>query len=319
MMAEGPGAPRDGPGASAPIPERLARTAVELRGEAGAVWVNGLPAIVADCERRWSLTVDRPFADLSFNFAAPAVRADGTDVVLKIGFPDRELLTEAEALRLFDGRGAVRLLEADLDQGALLLERLQPGEPLAALTDDEEATAIAAQVMRRLWRPVPPEHAFPSVADWGRGFARLRATCGGTSGPLPAALVDRAERLFAELVDSMAEPVLLHGDLHHMNILAAQRQPWLAIDPKGVVGEPAYETGAFLRNPMPRLLTMPRRDRVLARRVDRLAEELGFDRTRLRDWASAQAVLAGIWSWEDHGHGWDRWIACAEILDGLEI
>jgi streptomycin 6-kinase len=318
-MADGPDMEMDGAADTSPVPESLARTAIELHGEAGAAWLSRLPAIIAACARQWSVTLGRPFPNLRFNFAAPATRADGRPVVVKVCFPDREFFTEAEALRLFDGRGATRLLAADLEQGALLLERLEPGTPLSALPDDEAATTIAAHVMRQLRRPVPPEHAFPSVADWGRGFARLRAGCGGASGPLPAGLFDRAEHLFADLVDSMAEPMLLHGDLHHMNILAAQRQPWLAIDPKGVVGEPAYETGALLRNPTPRLLTMPRPDWVMARRLDRLAEELRFDRARLRDWALAQAVLAAVWSWEDHGHGWDKWIAIAEILANLRV
>jgi streptomycin 6-kinase len=255
-------------------------------------------------------------APLSYNYVAPAVDVGGTPVVLKVGFPTRELTTEIEALRLFDGRGAVRLLEADTERGALLLERLEPGTPLTAIEDDALATAFAARVMRSLWRPPPPGHAFPSVADWARGMERLRRRFDGGCGPFPSALVRRAEDLFDELLGSMSEPVLLHGDLHHDNILAAQRQPWLAIDPKGVVGEPAYEVGAFLRNPLPQLLEGASPERLLARRLDQLAAELGFDRGRLRDWALAQAVLSGWWSFEDHGRGWENAIACARILGG---
>lgn len=300
------------------VPDELCRTLTELRGAAGRDWLDRLPAIIAACARRWSLTIGPPFPRLSYNFAARAIRADGTSVVVKICFPDRELHTQAEALRLFDGRGAVLLLEADLDQGTLLLERLEPGRPLTALADDEEATAIAARVMRRLWRPVPPDHPFPSAADWAAGFGGLREIFGGTTGPLPAALVDGAEELFTELVSSMAEPVLLHGDLHHGNILAARREPWLAIDPKGLVGEPAYEVGALLRNPMPQILAAPQPGQILARRVHQLAEELEVDPARLRDWGLAQAVLAACWALEDHGGGWEPWIACAELLAALD-
>jgi streptomycin 6-kinase len=280
----------------------------------GAEWLSRLPSIVAECERRWSLRVGPPFAEPSYNYVAPAVRGDGMPAVLKVCPANREFFTEAEALKLFDGRGAVRLLEAHLEQGALLLERLEPGTPLARLTDDEEVTAIAVQVMRRLWRPVPAGHPFPSVADWAGGLGRLRERFGGGSGPFPAMLVEEAERLFAELIGSAAELRLLHGDLHHGNILAGQRRPWLAIDPKGLVGEPAYETGALLRNPLPRLLAAPRPELILARRVDQLAEELGFDRARLQGWGVAQAVLAAWWALEDHGHGWEPFIACAELL-----
>jgi streptomycin 6-kinase len=164
---------------------------------------------------------------------------------------------------------------------------------------------------------MPPEHPFPSVAEWAAGLGRLRDHFGGTSGPFPTTLVEAAEGLFTELISSMSEPVLLHGDLHHANILAAERQPWLALDPKGLVGEPAYEVGAFLRNPMPQLFAAPQPGRILARRVDQLAEELGFDRARLLGWGLAQAVLAAWWSFEDHGYGWEPWIACAELLAAL--
>lgn len=195
---------------------------------------------------------------------ARAIRADGTDVVLKVGVPNPELLTEIAALRLYDGHGIVRLIHR-----------------------------------------------------WAAGMERLRGHFGGGAGPLPVRLVETAESLFAELLASMDEPVLLHGDLHHWNILSAEREPWLALDPKGVVGEPAYEVGALLRNPLPGLLDTPNPGRILARRVDQLAEELGFDRQRLIGWGVAQAVLSAWWSIEDHGEhreGWKEAMTCAELL-----
>jgi streptomycin 6-kinase len=299
------------------VSDGLARTILELYGERGAEWLERLPATIAECERRWSLKVLPPFQPLSYNYVAPAVRADGAEVVLKLGVPNPELRTEIEALRLYEGRGIVRLLDADAEKGILLLERLRQGVPLSSLEDDEQATTIAAQVMRQLWRPAPPDHPFPTVAKWGLGFRRLRAEFNGGTGPFPRALVVAAETLFTELLASSAEPVLLHGDLHHENILSAERQPWLALDPKGVVGEPAYETGALLRNPFPHLLAWPNVHRILARRVDQLTEELRFDRERLVAWGLAQAVLSAWWDYEDHGHGWEQGIACAELMAAL--
>jgi streptomycin 6-kinase len=294
------------------VPDDFARTTVELYGDAGVAWIDHLPDLLAECEQRWSLTVGPPFVPLSYNYVASAIRADGTEVILKVGVPNPELRTEIAALHLYDGRGIARLLDADPDQGILLLERLQPGTPLANLDDDEEATHIAAQVMRQLWQPVPPEHPFPSVARWAAGLQRLRARYGGTSGPLPSPLVEMAETLFDELIGSMAEPVLLHGDLHHWNILSAGREPWLALDPKGVVGEPGYEIGPLLLNPT----LQP--GHVLARRIDQLAEELELDRERLRGWGLAHAVLSAWWTVEDHGHGWEEAITCAELLAALK-
>jgi streptomycin 6-kinase len=168
--------------------------------------------------------------------------------------------------------------------------------------------------MRQLWRPLPPDHGFRSVADWAAGLGKLRPYFGGGTGPLPVALVERAEALFAALLPSMAAPVLLHGDLHHWNILAAQREPWLALDPKGIAGEPAYEVGALLRNQIPRLLALPDPPAAMARRIAILADELGFDRVRLVGWGIAQAVLSAWWSIEDHGYGGEEAITCAELL-----
>jgi streptomycin 6-kinase len=299
------------------IPSDFARTMQEVYGEAGVEWLERLPAIIAECERRWSLAALPPFPRLSYNYVAPAVLADGRDAVLKVGYPSPELMCEMEALRLYDGHGIVQLLYADREQGAMLLERLKPGTPLASIEDDEEATSIAASVMRQLWRPVPSEHQFPTVAKWASGLERLRKHFGGTTGPLPKSLVEEAETLFIELIASMDEVVLLHGDLHHENIIAAERQPWLALDPKGLAGEPAYEIGALLRNWLPDPLTQPEASRTLARRVDQLAEELGFDRERLISWGLAQAVLSAWWSIEDHGYGWEPAIAVAEALAGI--
>ncbi|MBM4429593.1 MAG: hypothetical protein FJ026_04490 [Chloroflexi bacterium] len=300
------------------LPDPLVRTIHELHGEAGVEWLRRLPALLAACAERWGLTLQAPFANLTYNYVTTARCADGTEAVLKAGVPNPELRTEIEALRLCAGRGTVRLLEADAHLGLLLLERLRPGTPLLRLTDDQEATTVAARVMRQLWRPAPDPHPFPTVARWALGFQRLRRQFGGGTGPFPPRLVERAEGLYAELSASSAEPVLLHGDLHHANILRAERQPWLAVDPKGLVGEPAYEVGALLRNPYPHILHQPDVRRILTRRAAQLAEELGFDRTRVLRWAFAQAVLSAWWNYEDLGHRWEWPLACAEVLQVVE-
>jgi streptomycin 6-kinase len=302
------------------IPKRFARTMIELHGAAGQAWLDELPIMIAEYERRWAIQVEPPFANLSYNYVAPAVRADGSQVIVKLGRPHPELSSEIAALRLYGGNGSARLLEADPERGALLIERLLPGGMLLDLIDDDEATRIAAQVMRALWRPAPPaseDAVFPTAARWASGLQRLRATYDGRTGPLPADMVERAEALFAELLASSGAPLLLHGDLHHQNILSAERAPWLAIDPKGLIGEAEYEVGSLMRNPLPRLLEVPDVTATLARRFDILAETLGFDRQRLVTWSYAQAVLSAWWHIEDHGHGWEPTIALAERLAPL--
>jgi streptomycin 6-kinase len=297
------------------VTSRLASNVVDLFGDVGVAWLEHLPSIIAECEQRWALTAMPPLEGASYNYVAPALRADGTEVMLKLGVPSPGLATEVEALLLYEGRGSVKLLDVDRDQGALLLERLRPGVSLWSVSDDEEATRIAAQVMRQLWRAVPPDHPFPTVNRWAAGLARMRRHLDGATGPLPRALVEKAERLFEELLDSMEDAVLLHGDLHQANILSAQRQPWLAVDPKGIVGEPAYEVGALLRNISARQLEQQQPSRMVARRADILTEELGFERARILGWGLAQAVLAAWWCIEDHGEGWERFIRCGEIMD----
>jgi len=123
---------------------QLRRTIVALHGDRGASWWRELPQLLERCARRWSLRILPPFDNLSYNYVAPAVRADGSEVVLKVGVPHPELLSEMAALRHYDGRGSVRLLDADEAWGALLLERLRPGAMLVTVDDDEAATRVAA-------------------------------------------------------------------------------------------------------------------------------------------------------------------------------
>jgi streptomycin 6-kinase len=275
--------------------------------------LNSLPSLIAECEARWKIKAGAPFA-LSFNYVAPALTTDGQSVVLKLGVPNSELAGEIRALQSYAGTAAVRLLDSDEDRGMMLLERIEPGYTLASLADDEQATRAAARVMRGLWKPLPPEVRFPTATEWAGDLAKLRKRFNGGTGPLPAALVGQAEALFRDLLSSAEPSVLLHGDLHQFNILAARRRPWLAIDPKGLAGEPAYEVGALLRNPDPRLCTD---SNVQRRRIEVLHEELGFAKDRMLSWGIAQAVLSAWWSIEDSATDWHLQCACAEILAGL--
>lgn len=267
------------------------------------------------------MEVGAPFADIWYTWVAPVRRADSADAVLKLCVPgDREFTYAAQALRVFDGQGAVKLLALDLDLGAMLLERAEPGKPLSRISGDENTTSAAASVIGELRRPLPPDHPFPTVSDWAQGFTRLRQSFGGDTGPMPSAIVEEAESLFADLLSTQEQPILLHGDLHHENILStseAGRGPWLAIDPKGVAGDPAYEVGALLRNPA-RSLKEPHPGKILERRVHQLAGDLGFDRERVRGWGFAQAVLAAYWGLEDSGRVWDQALSFAELLRGVK-
>jgi streptomycin 6-kinase len=237
--------------------------------------------------------------------------------VLKAGMPGDEFRASIAFLRLCEGRGAVRLLEADSDRCVMLMEQAFPGAPLARLTDDDAATAIGADVMREFWRPAPPAHPFPTVADWFEAFAHVRAKYGGASGPLPEATLAHAETLVRELLASAPYERLMHGDLHHDNIVSAQREPWLVIDAKGLVGDPGYETGPFINNPYGRMETWPNPARNFARRADILAERLSYPRARILAWGFTQAVLSAAWHVEDDSNRFGPAIARAEVLATL--
>jgi streptomycin 6-kinase len=287
-----------------------------IHGEAQAdAWLQRLPAIVTRCARRWQLTLLPPIENLSYHYVIPAQRADGTSAVIKVCSPTGEFAREAHAMQLFSGHGSARLLAVDETDEVLLLERLLPGTTLARLVpaEDERATAILTSAMRQIWRPVPAQHNFPTVAHLLTGLQHLRARFGDNCGPLPSYLVEAAEAQVAGLLATPEPPLLLHGDLHHENILLAGDQ-WRVIDAKGVVGDPGYETGLLFYNPIPQLFSLPNLPALLARRLEQLSAQLAMDRARIRGWGLARCMLSAWWSIEDGEHIPGGVLECAEIL-----
>ena len=271
-------------------------------GSAGAAWLDALPAILAEFAERWSLSLGEPFA-LSYNFVVAAMR-NGEAVVLKAGVPGPELRSEIAAMRLFDGAGAARVLEADVERGVMLLERVDPGAVLADLwpARDDEATRITAGVMRSLWRPLSAGHPFPTLERWSLALERM-ARDHARAQPLDARLLQRAVVIRRALLDSAPETVLLHGDLHHLNILSSKRAGWLLIDPKGVAGERAYECGPFLLNPSGLMNAPQQVGAMIAKRVEILSDLLALDCARVMRWAFVHSVLSACWSAEDGEDG----------------
>ena len=297
--------------------EEFWRRIAAVWGQRGEAWLDRLPDILAACEARWALSIKSPVLDLSYNFVAGAVTEDGTEAIVKIGVPDTELMREIDALRCYGGKCVVELLDADPALGALLLRRLVPGKPLSHLEDDERATEIAAKLMRELPIAEPPTHAFPTIGRWAQAFDRLRKRFAGQSGPLPPKMLAKAEVLLRDLQASSPREMLLHGDLHHDNIVSCGENGWLAVDPKGVIGDPAYEAARCQHNPIPRFLTMDHPRRVAQRRAEIIASILQEDESRLLAWGFFDAVLAACWSIEDNSADWQYFSACAEILGAM--
>jgi streptomycin 6-kinase len=264
---------------------------------------------------RWNLERSNPLDQLSYNYLEYAHSPVHGPVVLKIGFPSPELFTEIKALNLYrKTTGVVKLLDWDQENGGLLLERILPGHNLTSLKDDRKATRIAAKAMLNLRKPAPNTNDFPTIKTWCQGFTRYHDAFGHGDGPLPFELFKTAKGLINELLDSSEDQFLLHGDLHHSNLLYKEDGSWVVIDPKGVVGEFASEVGPYLFNPIPDLIKQPGLEKILSNRLDILAEITLLDRQRLASWSFCRAVLAAIWSVEERESDLSYWVEIAKHL-----
>jgi streptomycin 6-kinase len=245
---------------------------------------------------RWGLTRDG--AEIATRTARLYfVRRGREPAVLKILTGASDEATAPRALRHFAGRGAVRVLKED--RGAVLLQRAMPGTPLSLVVadgHDDAATATIADLILRMHHGRRPPAGWPTLEDWAGGFVRQRAR--PVHRRLPQRLLDRGEAIFRELAASQGKQFLLHGDLHHDNILRDDAERWLVIDPKGVVGETAYETAVSIRNPMD-FYPFQADPVFMARRVAIFAERLSLDRSRILGWYVGQSLLSVCWLIED--------------------
>lgn len=306
-------------GAAVPISRRMMRRAGLRRGlardvgqdRAGAARLNkDLSDRIVFYAQAWRVTIERTLAtDTSVIVHG---RRAGQPVVLKVVKEPGDEWRCGEIAAKFGGRGVVQVYECA--EGVALFERLDPGEPLAELAKngrDDEATDILATLLGRM-APLDPPEWCPAVDSLGEAFARY-----GASGDerVPRALVEPAQRIYSDLCLTQRNPALLHGDLHHYNVLSDNARGWCAIDPKGVVGELEYEIGAALRNPIDRPDLFAELD-VVERRLEQFGLGLGIDIGRARGWCFAQAVLSAIASIEDGqaGAGSDAALQLARVL-----
>jgi streptomycin 6-kinase len=255
--------------------------------ESGRVWLARLPDLLDEVVERWRLSIGDAFADASASLTLRATTPDGEAVVLKLQYPHREAEHEAAALAHWDGNGAVRLLAHDPDRHALLLELCEPGTPLFEL-DQDAALDVLVQMLPRLWQP--SDRAFTSLADeaahWAATLPNLWAYAGR---PFERDLLAAALEAIGELAPTQGEEVLLHQDLHTGNVLSAAREPWLAIDPKPLLGEREFGLSPIVRGAE----LGHSREHVL-HRLDRLSRELRLDRRRACGWTFVQTLAWSI-------------------------
>lgn len=282
------------------IPSATRERITRYFGESGVAWLAELPMLVELSAAKWGLRVGQPFEGPGqVSWTSPVVRADGTDAVLKVALPHADARHQVAALRAYNGEGAVRLLEASDDGWALLLERCRPGTPLGALSIDE-SNQVVVGLLPKLWS-APVTGPFPALGDVASEWVRRFAVAAPKAGYDPT-IVQLAVSVAAKLGTDTPDEVLLHGDMGGGNVLAAERQPWLAIDPLPLVGDPAYDLAQLLATRMRRLREVADPVSELRRQIASLSAVLGLDRMRVAGWALVKA------------HGWDQGPMTARLI-----
>jgi streptomycin 6-kinase len=273
------------------VPERLAAACRETRER--CTWLERLPHAVGVLQDRWALSLGAPFdgSDGSCAWVAPAVCANGTRAVLKLGMPHMEAAHELQAIRFWDGDATVRLLEADADLNAMLLEQCEPGTALRELPEPEQ-DVVLARLLRRLWRRPAAPHPFRPLSVMTAHWAD-ETIAAAPRWPADRGLIHEGLRLLEELSRSSSDDVLVATDLHAGNVLRAQREPWLVIDPKPFVGDRAYDATQHLFNCKERMLNAPDAT------IRRFADLLEVDDQRVRLWMFARAAAEPRDTWND--------------------
>lgn len=266
-------------------------TLATANGEPGwAAWLDGLAALGRDVLAEWDLTPAGPLAHGRCAVVLPVLTATGEPAALKLAWPHEEARHEHLALRDWAGDGAVRLLRADPGRWALLLERAHPRD--LTTVDDVAACEVVGSLVTRLARPAPPQLARLSTraADWSR-----RLTALPRSAPVPRRIVEHAAALARDLAtDPRTDGTLLHSDLHFENVLAADREPWLAIDPKPLSGDPAYEVAPVLWNRWAEVTASGDVRGAIRRRWWAVVDAADLDPDRARDWAVVRLAVNAL-------------------------
>jgi len=273
-------------------------------------WLKNLPNFVNQIANHWQLSNLQALPNLSYNHVLSCVQNE-KPVILKICFCKKELQSEVNALQAFAGHGCINLLAHNVKLGALLLQDATPRTSLKTLfpAQDEQAVKIISNVITNLQRALIPSHGeFQNISDLLKTLEK--------NWDIPQKYIETARNLSKQLLATTAKQVLLHGDLHHDNILLSKSNQWIVIDPKGVIGDPVYEVGASIRNPIPELLENNDAKNIIQNRINLFADLLNFDKNRISDWSYVQAVLSACWAIED-GHDTAYCVKFLEVLESI--
>jgi streptomycin 6-kinase len=270
------------------------------RGEDWAAWFDGLPALVRVILDEWGLTLDGSAMHGECSLVLPVRTTGGRPAVAKFVWPHDEAEHESLALQHWHGKGAVELLRADPRRWVLLLERAHAGEDLTGLWD-LEACEVVAGLYRDLHRPAVPQLRTLSsyISRWTDGLAEMRKDA-----PVPRRLVDQALSLGRSFVaDQATDGTMIHADLHYENVLAADREPWLAIDPKPMSGDPHYEIAPLLWNRWDEVVGSGNARHAVRRRFHTVVDAAELDEDRARHWVVVREMHNAMWTINEAGDG----------------
>lgn len=287
------------------IPGEFQEKIINAFGSDGKAWLESLEQTIETYLQKWELTSEGPVDNLSYNFVLKVTDSNETPLILKLGVPNFDTRNEMVTLQEYDGNGCAKLLKFDLENGVMLLERLVPRRMLSDEKDELVVLENYIKVWKAIRRPVPEGTSTPSLTHWFEGLTRYR---NASEGPISLEHVQLAEEFFQQVIETSEAPQLLHGDLHHENILYSEEKGWMAIDPKGVTGDPYFDVTSFLIN---QLDTKTDPKSILKLRVDTISDQLGLDRQRLLKASIALGTLYACWAVEDLAD-WETTYQCVK-------
>lgn len=276
---------------------KLTQNVVNILGENGKKWIANLPGTIEILADYWNLSHLVPVDNMSFNYVAKAIDNSNQAVVLKIGFDTSVIADEKRALTYFDGNASIRLIDYNEKYNALLLQQATPGTTLKSLYPANDKFVIDCYVdtvQKLLNKPLNSKNGFRYISDW------LKMLDGFKSDKLPEYLLKKAIYLKNTLLASMKTEIVLHGDLHQDNILK-DNDRWLAIDPKGIIGEPEFEIAAFDFIHDTELTNNLDTKKLFLNRMNIIAERSNLSAERIKNWTLVRLILSAVWHIEDNG------------------
>jgi streptomycin 6-kinase len=280
------------------IMKKLSQNIANIFGNQGEKWISDLPFIIEALSHKWKLSNIVPVDNMTFNYVTKATKDDNQQVMLKISCDEKTIANETNALIYFNGNGSIKLIDNNEKYHALLLQQATPGITLKSIYPEKIEYVMDCYIatMKKLHNQhLPDKHNHHHISEWLKAIDQLIP-----NKPCPSHLLEKAIELKNSLLASMTTQVFLHGDLHHDNILK-NGEEWLAIDPKGIIGEPEFEIAAFDFMYITELANNPDVRNIFNSRVNLLALKANLNTQRITDWVFVRLILMAAWQIEDNG------------------